>query len=120
VATVSATWRARMSSAVSPNSSASESASSEKDPASDAGVGGAGSLPFLDATGGGIWGGCTGLLEEGLLTSSSPRRPTGPAGRFFARSIILGSDEEGAGAAKDTLRPSLGLRVGRGSSFAGP
>jgi hypothetical protein len=65
VAKLSATWRARISSAASTPSAASVSASSENDPASDAGDGGAGSLPFLDATGGGIGGGCTGLLEEG-------------------------------------------------------
>jgi hypothetical protein len=54
------------------------------------------------------------------LISSSPRSPTGQVGRLFARSIILGTDDEGAGAAKVTLRLSLGLRVGRGSSFVGP
>ena len=54
------------------------------------------------------------------MTSSSPSNPTVQAGRLFARSMILGADVDGAGAAKETLRPSLGLRVGRGSSFAGP
>ena len=54
------------------------------------------------------------------MTSSSPSKPTVLAGRLFARSMILGADVDGAGAAKETLRPSLGLRVGRGSSFAGP
>jgi hypothetical protein len=115
-----ASWRARISSADSNTSSSSVSISSESAPASCAGVGGAGSLPLFDATGVGRGGGCAGLLEEGLLTSSSPSRPTGLVGSLFARLIILGSDEEGAGAAKETLRPSLGFRVGRGSSFAGP
>ena len=65
VAKLNATWRARISSAASTASSASVAASSENDPASNAGDGGVGCLPFLDATGGGICGGCAGLLEEG-------------------------------------------------------
>ena len=64
-ATRSATWRAMMLSAVSTTSSASVSTSSEKDSAADAGVGGASSLPFLDARRGGRDGGWAGLLEEG-------------------------------------------------------
>ncbi len=120
VAPRSATWRAMMAAAVSNSSSASEYTSSDIDVASVARVSGAGSLPFLDVCKGGFGGGCAGLLEEGWLTSSSPRIPPGLAGRFLARSIILGTDDEGVGAAKETLRPSRGLRVGRGRSFAGP
>ena len=120
VATFIATWRASMSSADSTKSSASVSASSETDPASEAGAGRAGSFPFLDAVRRRIWGACTMLLEDGLLTSISPRRPTVVAGRLCARLIIFGSDEEGTGVANETLRPALGLRVRRGSSFAGP
>ena len=65
VAKLNATWRARISSAASISSLASVVASSENDPAVDSGDRRAGSLPFLDATGGGICGGCAGLLEEG-------------------------------------------------------
>ena len=64
-ATRSATWRAMMSSAVSTTLSASMSTLSEKDSAADAGVSGAGSLPFLDASRGGLGGGCGGLLAGG-------------------------------------------------------
>jgi hypothetical protein len=56
-ATKSATWRAMISFADSTTSSASEATSSEKDSAADAGVGGASSLPFLDARRGGRDGG---------------------------------------------------------------
>ena len=54
---MSATWRVKMASAGSTSSSVSESASSEIDAASDVSVSGAGSLPFLDASRGGLgWG----------------------------------------------------------------
>jgi hypothetical protein len=120
VATFIATWRASMSSADSTKSSASVSASSETDPVSEVGAGRAGSFPFLDVFRRRIWGACTMVLEDGLLTSISPRRPTFVMGRLCARLIIFGSDEEGTGVANETLRPAFDLRIGRGSSFAGP
>ena len=104
----------------SKSSSKSESASSDIDVASVAMISGAGSLPFLEVCKGRFGGVCAGLLEEGWLTSSSSRNPPGLQGKFLVRSIILGPDDEGAGAAKETLSPVLGLRVGRGRSFAGP
>jgi hypothetical protein len=104
----------------SKSSSKSESASSDTDVAAVAMISGAGSLPFLDVCKGRFGGVCAGLLEEGWLTSSASSNPPVLLEKFFVRSIILGPDEEGAGAAKETLSPVLGLRVGRGRSFAGP
>jgi hypothetical protein len=109
-----------MDSSVSRSFSASVSTSSDTDVAAGTAARGSLSLPFREALRGLAGGVLYGLLDDGLFTSSSARKPFRVAGMFCARSIMFGADVVGAGAARAILQVFRGLRLGRGRSLTGP